>query len=447
MKGETGSVREQWSSRSGFLLATLGCAVGLGNIWRFAYVAGENGGAAFLVIYAACVVLVGLPAMLAEFVLGARSRSDVVAAFASVRGRRSWRWAGTLALFAAFLILSYYAVVAGWAYKYLYDYAAGSVAGLSEDTIGGRFDAFLAHPFEPVVWQALFLASTAVLVAAGVQRGIELASRLLMPLLAALVLVLAGYALSLPAAAKGLAFLFAPDWSALSRPQLYLDAIGQTFFSLGVGAGVLVTYASYSPGGQRLSNAALAIAIGDTLFAIVAGIAIFPAVFAFGLDPAQGPALAFVTLPKLFAVMPGGGWFALAFFFLLSAAALTSAVSVLEVPVAWLMRRGLSRRDATLWTSTAAFAAGLPSALGGSLLAGLRPFGRDVLGTVDHFAADVLLPAAAIAVLLYVGYALPRNEVRAASGLSRNLATAWLVSVRYAAPAALAAMLVWSLAA
>lgn len=408
-------VREAWSSRAGFLIATLGCAVGVGNIWRFAYVAGENGGGAFLLVYVGCVVLLGIPVMLAEFVLGSRARADVLAAFGA-RGR--WRIAGALALGAAFVILSYYAVIAGWATKHLFEYAVGSAGGSAR----------------PVLWQAIFLGATAALVAAGVQRGIERASRWLMPLLGAIVLLLAGYGLSLPGAGRGLAFLFAPDWAALARPGLYLAAIGQAFFSLGVGMGVLLTYASYA-GRERLGGAAVAIAAGDTLFAVAAGIAIFPAVFAFGLDPAGGPALAFVTLPQLFALIPGGGWFGLAFFVLLTGAALTSAVSLVEVPVAWLMRRfGLPRRSATLWTAGAAFAAGAPSALVPTVLEG-----------VDRFASELLLPLASIALLAYVGWVLPRAACLAASGLrSPRCARAWLFAVRYVAPAALAALLAWS---
>lgn len=421
------SEREAWSSRAGFLLATLGCAVGVGNIWRFAYVAGENGGAAFLLVYIACVALLGIPVMLAEFSLGSRARADVLAAF-GVRG--PWRVAGALALSAAFLILSYYAVVAGWAAKYLADYARGALGGPAPEDFALRFSAFVSGA-QPIAWLAVFLGTSAALVAAGVQRGIERASRWLMPLLGAIVLLLAGYGLSLRGAAGGLAFLLAPDWAALARPQLYVAAVGQAFFSLGVGMGVLLTYASYA-GHERLGSAAVAIAAGDTLFALAAGVAIFPAVFAFGLDPAQGPALAFVTLPQLFALMPGGAWFGLAFFLLLTGAALTSAVSLLEVPVAWLMRRfSLSRLAATLWTACAAFAAGMPSALS-----------QAVLESIDHLTAELLLPLAAIALLAYAGWGLPRAVALASTRLrSPGLARAWLLAVRYLAPAALAALL------
>jgi len=440
--------REQWASRAGFVLATLGCAVGLGNIWRFAYVAGENGGAAFLLAYLVCVVAIGLPAMLAEFVLGSRARLDVVGAFSSSRAPRAWRVAGIGAVLASFLILSYYSVVAGWAYKYFAGYATGDLRGLPRGEAAARFTAFLREPVEPVAWHLIFMATCVAVVALGVARGIERVSRILMPLLGAIVLILAGYALSLPGAARGLAFLFAPDWSALMRPGLYLAALGQAFFSLGVGMGVLVTYASYVREGERLPRAAGMIAAGDTLFAMAAGIAIFPAVFAFGIDPAQGPELAFVMLPQVFALMPGGGWSATAFFFLLSAAALTSAVSLLEVIVAFGMRRlSLSRLKASLLAGVAASAAGVPAALSSGTLRNMEILGRDILGVMDYLTGNVLLPLGGIAIVVFVGWFVPRAAAIECSGLrSGTLARLWLLDIRILAPAAIAVMFV-SLAA
>jgi NSS family neurotransmitter:Na+ symporter len=400
----------------------------VGNIWRFAYVAGENGGGAFLLVYVVSLVLVGLPVMLAEFALGSRGRCDVVAAFGS---RGPWPAAGALALGAAFVILSYYAVITGWCAKYLFDYVSGAGGNTH---FAQRYSDFVEDPVSVAAWQALILAVTAALVASGVQRGIERASRHLMPPLALIVVLLAGYALTLEGASRGIEFLFRPDWSLLTEPKIYLAAIGQVFFSLGLGMGVLLTYSSYSAERERLGAAAVTIAAGDTLFALAAGIAIFPAVFAFGLDPAQGPTLAFVTLPEVFTVMPHGAWVGTAFFLLLTGAALTSAVSLVEVPVAWLMRRfSLSRIAATLWIASAAFVTGLPSTLS-----------PDFLGRIDSFASNVLLPCASIALLIHVGWVLPRRVSMEHAGLhSVRLAYAWLAMVRYVAPASLAAMLAW----
>lgn len=428
---------EAWTGRLGFILAAIGSAIGLGNIWRFSYVAGENGGAAFLLVYALCVAAIGLPVLLAEFVLGSRARGDVLLAFSHPRAARAWRGGGLLAALVAFLILSYYSVIAGWASRYFVAYLDGSLPATPRESIPGAFDAFVADPLRPVLWHAAFMTLTAAVVAGGVARGIERASRILMPVLAAMVILLAGYALALPGAGRGLAFLFAPDWSALASPRLYLAALGQAFFSLGVAMGVMITYAGYIRSPGRLASSAAAVAAGDTLFAIIAGMAIFPIVFAFGMNPAYGPALAFVTLPQVFSIMPGGAWIGIAFFFLLTAAALTSSVSLLEVPVAIATRLRVSRAAAAIGLAAAAFAAGVPSALGGGVWSGVTFGGRGILEAVDFAAADLLLPLVGIAVVLFAGWVLPRDEALAHCGLPPRLARAWLALLRYVAPAAM----------
>jgi NSS family neurotransmitter:Na+ symporter len=433
---------DSWTGRTGFILAAVGSAIGLGNIWRFSYVAGENGGAVFLLVYALCVLFIGLPVLLSEFVLGARARGDVVLSFAHPRGSKFWRGAGMLAALVAFLILSYYSVIAGWALRYFGAYLGGTMSAIPRDALPAAFDDFLAHPVQPAAWHGAFMAATAVVVAAGVARGIEKASRYLMPVLAAMVILLAGYGLSLPGAGRGMAFLFAPDWSALGSPRLYLAALGQAFFSLGVAMGVMITYAGYVRSPESLATSAAAVALSDTLFAVVAGMAIFPIVFAFGMDPGYGPALAFVTLPQVFSLMPGGMWFGTAFFLLLSAAALTSAVSLLEVPVAIATRLGLPRKVATAAIALCAFMAGLPSALGASVWREVRVFGREILGAVDFVAANLLLPVAGIVVVLFVGWVLPRDEVLSHSHLPVAVARVWHALVRYAAAPAMLVLLV-----
>lgn len=436
---------ESFTGLTGFVLAASGGAIGLGNVWRFAYVAGENGGAAFLLVYVACVVLIALPVLLAEFVLGSRARGDVVGAFRHPRVAGAWQGVGWLAALVAFLILSYYAVIAGWACRYFYAYLSGGMARVAPGEVAETFRTFVAHPWQSVAWHGLFMALTAVVVAAGVTRGIERLCRLLMPALAVVVVLLAGYAVSLPGAGEGLRFLFAPDWSALTHPRLYLAALGQAFFSIGVAMGVMVTYAAYIRSRERLGLAALAVVAGDTLFAIVAGVAVFPIVFAFGLDPAYGPALAFVTLPQVLAVMPGGLWVAIAFFFLLSAAALTSAVSLLEVPAAIAMQRGWTRKKAATVIGVCAFLAGVPSALGSGALAHVRIAGRAILDAVDHLAADVLLPLVGIGVVLFAAWVLPRAAVLDGCGLPRGIAHAWYATLRYLAPMAMFVFLLTAL--
>ncbi len=429
--------REQWSGRTAFVLATVGSAVGLGNIWRFSYVAGENGGGAFLLAYLAAVAILGLPLMLAEMALGRRARGDIVSAYAFEMRSPRWAWAGWLAAAASLAILSYYAVVAGWAARYFAAFAAGDADRLGAEA-AAAFTRFLASP-QPVAWQFLVLAVATAAVIAGVRHGIERVARVVIPLLALIVIALAVHGLTLDAARQGLAFLFAPQFAALAQPQVWLAAFGQAFFSLGVGVGVLATYGSYAPPSVGLPRSALLVAGVDTSFALLAGIAIFPAVFSFGLDPAQGPALAFVTLPQVFELMPAGDWVGLAFFALLAFAALSPTISLIEVPVAVLTQvRGWSRRRAALAVSTAAFVIGLPSALAEGALAALRPFGVGVLEAIDRVASNLLLPLGGLCVALAVGWAWPQARAIEAAGLTAGAAAlVWRWLLRIVAPAVL----------
>ncbi len=435
--------REQWKSSAGFVLATIGCAAGLGNIWRFSYVAGENGGGAFLLIYVVCVMLLGVPLMLAELSIGRRAQADVVASFGGANDWRAWRFAGWLMAIASFVLLSYYAVIAGWAYKYFAAYLVGTPSRIESGAFAAYFGSFISDPVEPVLWQFLVMATTVVVIVGGVKRGIEVVNRVLMPLLGAIVLVLAGYALSLEGAGAGIAFLFQPDWLALANPSVYLAALGQAFFSLGIGAGALLTYGSYTTPGQKLAPAALGVVGGDTLFAVIAGVAIFPAVFAFGLDPAQGPSLAFVTLPEVFNVLPAGRFFAIAFFVLLGLGALTSAVSLLEVPCAVLMRKlQWTRRKSALLTGAAAFALGVPSALGFGLLQGIGISGLGILESVDRIASSVILPVGGLLIAIFVGWKWPHAEALRTAGLHNGVTGyVWRLLLRYFAPCSIALIL------
>ena len=429
-------MREQWNTRAGFVLATIGSAAGLGNIWRFSYVAGENGGAAFLLIYIACVAVLGVPLMLGEFCIGRRAQADAVVAFRGGTSRNNWAAAGWLMAFVSFVLLSYYAVVAGWAYKYFFDYLVGSVHRLGSGEVSDYFGAFVADPLEPLFWQFVVIAMTASVVAAGIKKGIELVNRVLMPLLGLMVVVLAAYALSLDGARAGIAFLFSPDWTALSQPDVYFAALGQAFFSLGIGAGALLTYGSYTTADQKLAPAAVTVASGDTLFAIVAGLAIFPAVFAFGLDPAHGPALAFVTLPEVFNQFPGGRLFAVTFFVLLGLAALTSAVSILEVPCAVVIRQlNWSRRRTAFVIGAAAFIAGIPSALGFGVWSDIGLLGMGILQTIDALASSILLPVGGLLIAVFVGWTWSSAEALRVAGMrDSRVGRAWLFSLRFIAP-------------
>jgi len=440
---------EHWASRHGFVLASLGSAVGLGNVWRFAYVAGENGGGAFLLVYIVMVVIVGLPLLLGEFALGRSTQRECAAAVHAVAAVSSpWRHVGLLGVFVSALVLAYYAVIAGWVLRYLGLYASGHAASLAGPGARQAFDAYLADPLLPIVGQAVVLFLTAWVILRGVKRGIESLNLVLMPLLGLLLLVLAVHAATLPGWRAGLRFLFAPDWSVLSHPQVYLAALGQAFFSIGLAMGVMITYGSYLAPDQPLPRAAVTVVAGDTLFALLAGLIIFPAVFSFGLDPAQGPGLAFVVLPQVFAQMQAGAWVGMMFFLLLSIAALTSAVSLLEVPVAWASQRfRLPRRTATLVLAALLLAAGIPASLGYSVWGDwVTSGGRRVLDLMDVVAVDMLLPLNGLLLSILLGWVWPREQALAATGLSPHAGgRLWHAALRYLLPGLMGTVMLTSL--
>lgn len=439
------AARDHWDSNTGFVLAALGSAVGLGNVWRFSYLAGENGGAAFLVLYLACVVAIGLPLLLAELAIGRSAQREATGAFASLGGAPRWRLAGYPSVLAAFVVLAYYPVIAGWALRFFVDYLGGGPAGANDDSAEARFVAFIGST-GPVFWQAAILAVSVLIVRAGIGHGIERASRLLMPLLAIMLVALAAYGVSLPGAGAGVAFIFTPDWTALAEPRVWLAALGQAFFSLSLAMGAMLAYGSYVPASRRLPVPALAIALGDSAFAIVAGLMIFPAVFSFGLDPASGPTLAFITMPRVFEQMPAGTAVGAGFFGLLVLAAITSTISLLEVIAAFLIERfGMTRTRATLAAAAAGFAVGIPAALSYGLLGDWQWWGRGVLDTMDHFVSNLLLPLNGIVIALFVGWVWGASAARAASGLAPGLALWWHRSLRWLAPLLIGLILLNSL--
>jgi len=440
------SPREQWSGRTGFVLATIGGAVGLGNIWRFSYVAGENGGAAFLLVYLACVALIGIPLMIAELAIGRRAQGDAISAFEIHRRPSRWNAVGWLGVIAACLLLSYYAVVAGWALKYFAGATTGALWSAAAADYGGYFRQFISDRAEPVAWQAVAIAMTMFVVAGGVRHGIERVNRLLIPFLAGIVVFLAGYALTLPGADNGVRFLFAPDWAVLREPKVYAAALGQAFFSLGVGMAFFVTYGSYMPRTFSLPASATIVAVGDTLFAIVAGLAIFPAVFALSGNPAAGPELAFITLPQVFLKMPGGVAIGVFFFFLLATAALTSMVGLLEIPVAAMTyRRGARRWYATAIIGGCVFLAGVPSALSYGVLSHVRIGSHGILDAIDFGVSNFMLPAIGIGTALYVGWRLDRAvALREADFETSRGGIAWLWLVRLLVPFVILGILVQS---
>lgn len=438
--------RETWSTRQGFILATIGSAVGLGNIWRFSYVAGENGGAAFLLAYIFFVVIVGAPIVIAELAVGRRGQGDAASAFSAIAGRGAWETPGFIGVAASFLVLTFYAVISGWALKYFVGAGTGLLWRVAGSDPGGYFKRFVANPGEPIVWQAAIVAVTMFVVVGGVQRGIERINRLLMPTLAVIMLALAVYSLTQVGSGKGVAFLFTPRWELLLRPDIYLAAMGQAFFSLGVGMAVFITYGSYLPSHFRLPTMAGAIILGDTMIALLAGMVIFPAVFAYGLDPKAGPELVFITLPQIFLAMPAGKIVGVLFFGLLVAAAVTSMVSLLEVSVAFLMHRfGLRRWAATAWTGALGFVLGVPSAMSYGLLEHVKWRNHQILDNVDYIVSNFFLPAGAILIALFVGWRWGARDAVAQADLDgRGAGRLWLWSLRVVAPPLMAVVLVRS---
>lgn len=428
--------QDQWKTRLGFMLAAMGSAVGLGNIWRFPYVTGELGGATFLIVYLAFVFLIGIPLLLNEFSIGKAGQKDAVGSFKNLAPNTKWHWTGFMGVVGGILILSFYSVVAGWSLFYLYKYLTGAYWTEPDGGFGEVFGEWIANPLLPLLWQALFMGLTLFIVIRGIKGGIEKANAFLMPVLAVLMIFLAGYVLTLDGALEGLQFLFSPDWSQLSNPTLYLTALGQAFFSLSIGVSGMLTYASYLKTKDRLPGAAIGVGVMDTVFAVIAGIMIFPAVFSFGLEVSQGPPLVFITLPSIFASMPFGNFVGIIFFVLLSMAALSSAISLLELPVAFFKRTiGMTRKAATYLSSTIIFVLGIASSLGFGIWSGVTIGDKNILDMIDFVTANFVLPFGALLMAFFVGWYLDREQARKNSEIENPaMFNIWYFIIKFAVP-------------
>ena len=425
-------------------MAATGSAVGLGNIWKFPYMAGDNGGAAFLIIYLVLVFTVGLSVMLCEFVIGRASMRNPVGAYAALKGG-NWKIVGFLGVGAGFIILSFYSVVAGWAIAYIFKAASGLMATTDPAALGNIFTSFSSDPWEPLLYHALFMTLTIVIIIGGVNGGIERTARILMPLLFLLLIVLAVRALTLPGAMAGLKFYLAPDFSKVTGETIN-GALSQAFFSLSLGMGAMITYASYLSRSVNLVKSTMLVTLCDTGVAFLAGLVILPAVFAFSFDPSAGPGLVFITLPAVFAQMPLGIVFAVLFFFLLTIAALTSAVSLLEVVVAYFVDdRGWERRRAAIAIGALIFLLGVPSSLSLGAWSGFTIGGKEFLSLMDYVGSNILLPVGGIAVSLFVGWVIfPRalDEATGGGAHAFPLASFWRFLCRYVAPIAVGWILI-----
>lgn len=431
--------RAHWTSRMGFILAAAGSAVGLGNIWKFPYITGQNGGGAFVLVYLVCITFIGLPIMMAEFLIGRHSQRDVVGSFAALEGKKSpWCLVGWGGVVASFILLSFYAVVAGWSFDYVAKSIAGGFSGLLPEEISALFGQLVSSPAQVILWQALFILATVGVVICGVRGGIERWSKILMPVLFLLLVLLFVQGMLSPGAGAALEFMFRPDFSSLT-PQSLLEAMGHAFFTLSLGAGTMITYGSYLSPDSDLFSLSVRITVLDTIVALLAGLAIFPVVFAAGLEPAGGPGLVFQTLPIVFSALPFGQILAVVFFLLLSFAALSSSISMLEVSVAYLIdEKGWTRVRATSLLGALAFAFGIPCALSFNVWGDVTPFwGKSFFDFYDLLVSTYMLPIGGLMVAIYAGWFWKAGEEK--KELVGNVKRPWLYPVwhfllRFVAP-------------
>lgn len=434
----TTKVHAQWSSRMGFVLAATGSAVGLGNIWKFPYMVGDSGGAAFVLIYLACIFLIGLPILVSEWLLGRRGQKNPIYTMQDLAAKsgssKAWVLVGLSGVLAAFLILSFYSVIGGWSLAYVKDAVMGSFAGQDGDGIGAIFGGLLASPVALVLWHSLFMLITIGIVARGVTGGLEKAARTLMPALAGLLVLLVLYGMTTGGFMQALEFMFKPDWSQLDG-SIVLAALGHAFFTLSLGMGIMMAYGSYLGEDINLLQAARTVVILDTVIALAAGMAIFPIVFAQGLDLGQGPGLIFVTLPVAFGNITAGWLVGVAFFVLLTFAAVTSAISLLEPVVEFVEEKtSLSRLGSTLAAGIAAWALGVLALLSFNLLSDLLIFGLNVFDLLDTLTSKFLLPLTGLGAILFLAWCLDKEEVRKELALDIYDFSLWNLLACYLAP-------------
>ncbi|MGD8560071.1 MAG: sodium-dependent transporter [Gammaproteobacteria bacterium] len=433
------SIHGEWSSRWIFVLAATGSAVGLGNIWKFPYMAGENGGGAFVIIYLVCIALLGIPVMMAEVLIGRRGRQSPINSMITIAKEEGanwhWRWLGWSGVLAGFLILSYYSVIAGWTLAYVLESITGTFTGLDGDAVSQVFDDLVGNPGALIFWHSLFMLLTMVVVARGVQQGLEKAIRFLMPALFILLVVMVGYALSTDSFSKGLEFMFTPDFSKITTEGI-LAAMGQAFFTLSLGMGAIMIYGSYMPHDASIAKMSITVAVSDTLVALLAGIAIFPIVFANQLEPAAGPGLVFVTLPIAFGHMPGGAFFGTLFFVLLAFAAWSSSISLIEPFVAWLVEnKGMTRNHASIVSGLITWVVGLGTVFSFNYWSSFKLFDKTFFDLLDFLTANIMLPLGGLLIGVFAAWIMKRQTSIEELGMGDGPAyKIWSVLVRYVTP-------------
>lgn len=455
MEGST-EKRGHWSSRLAFILAATGSAVGLGNIWKFPYITGENGGGAFVLVYLVCIAAVGIPIMMAEVMIGRRGEHSPINSLRAIAAKdglsRAWPIVGIVGVLAAFLILSFYSVIGGWAVSYVGTAASGALAGKDADAIGAIFSGLLGDPGTLLLWHTVFMALVMFVVARGVSSGLERAVSILMPALFVLLLLVVGYAMTSGHFGEAVAFLFQPDFSKLTTKGV-LVALGHAFFTLSLGMAVMMAYGSYLPKGISIAKTSIAVSIIDTVVALLAGLAIFPIVFANGLEPGAGPGLIFQTLPFAFGQMPMGSLFGTLFFVLLIFAAWTSGISLLEPLVEWLEeQKGLNRTVSTLGAGIACWALGIASILSLNLWSDIHPLGmfsmfegKTIFDLLDFLTANILLPLGGLLVAVFTGWFMSKQALENELSLSSAGFGLWYNTIRYFTPIAVAVVFIYNL--
>lgn len=433
--------RDNFGSRIGILAAAAGSAVGLGNIWKFPYITGENGGAAFILVYLFCIALIGLPVMITEFALGRNTQSNAVGAFKKIAPKKPWFITGFLSVLTAFIILSFYAMIAGWVFSYLARSITGGLGSVPPDKLADYFGTVVGGSKEAIFWNFFVLVLTGFVVILGVKDGIEKCCKMLMPLLVVIIILLIFRSVTLEGASKGLEFLFKPDFSNLTTKGV-LEALGHAFYSLSLAMGITMTYGSYISKKENIGSLAVQVTIADTVIALMAGMVIFPAVFAYNFEPGQGPALIFITLPAVFDAMPFGNVFQILFFLLIGIAAVTSCIALLEVSVAFVSEEfKINRKTATVILTVILFLLSIPSTLSFGAWSDVTIFGKTFFDLFDFLTAKIFLPLGGLFICIFAGWVWGAknvvNELTNEGSLSFKFERVYGFIIKFIAPIAI----------
>ena len=437
--------REQFGSRIAFVLASMGGAIGLGNVWKFPYMVGRYGGAAFIVVYLIALFFIGAPILMTEFAIGRKTGTSYTSALKILRPGTKWHYVGIIGVIALVLTLGFYGGIAGWTLAYLLKSLTGTFTGMSPDQVGGVFGTFISDPFQVILWLAIMLIITTFVVIRGVKGGIEKVCNVLLPVLFVMIVFLAIRSVLLPGAEAGLEFYLKPDFSIINV-EVIVAAVGQAFFTLGVGCGNLVVYGSYLDKKKTIGSSTIMVGVGDTLAAVLFGFIIFPACAAYGIEGSMGPPLVFITLPTIFAQMPGGSIFSTLFFLLLSFACLTSTICIMEAIVGYVVDEWkVERKKATIGVALVVFAIGILMMLSFGVLSGVSIFGRSIFDfTNDVLVSAILLPLGGLLMVLLVGWVLkPESmleEINIGEGAKFN--KYYTITIKYVAPVAIVAVFI-----